>query len=65
MPKQKTNRGAAKRFRRTGGGAFKRASSHLSHLLTRKSSKRKRKLGSPAAVAKADVKHVRRLMPYA
>ncbi len=65
MPKQKSNRAAAKRFRRTGGGAFKRARSHLNHILTKKSSKRKRKLGAPAVVAKADVKHTRRLLPYA
>ena len=65
MPKQKTNRGAAKRLRRTGGGSFKRARSHINHLLTKKSSKRKRKLGSPATVAKADVENAKRLLPYA
>lgn len=65
MPKQKTNRGAAKRLRRTAGGSFKRARSHFSHILTKKSSKRKRKLGSPATVAKADVDNARRLLPYA
>lgn len=65
MPKQKTNRGAAKRLKRTGGGSFKRAQSHLNHILTKKSSKRKRKLGSPAVVAKADVRGARRLLPYA
>ncbi|WP_446831713.1 50S ribosomal protein L35 [Candidatus Foliamicus sp.] len=65
MPKQKSNRAAAKRFRRTGGGAFKRARSHLSHILTKKSSKRKRKLGSPAAVSKADTARAKRLLPYA
>ena len=64
MPKQKTNRGAAKRLNRTGGGAFKRAHSHLNHILTKKSSKRKRKLGLPATVAKADVESARRLLPY-
>ena len=44
MPKLKTNRGAAKRFRRTATG-YKCAQSHLNHILTKKSSKRKRKGG--------------------
>ncbi|MEA2080600.1 MAG: 50S ribosomal protein L35, partial [Pseudomonadota bacterium] len=42
MPKMKTNRGAAKRFRRTASGGFKRGQSHHRHILTKKSSKRKR-----------------------
>lgn len=41
MPKLKTNRGAAKRFRATGGGGFKRGQSHLNHILTKKSTDRK------------------------
>lgn len=64
MPKLKSNRGAAKRFRRTGKGGFKRAQSHLNHILTKKSSKRKRKLRATAQVAKRDVKSVRRMLPY-
>jgi large subunit ribosomal protein L35 len=64
MSKMKTNRGAAKRFRRTAKGGFKRAQSHLSHILTKKSSKRKRHLGSTEQVDAADVKSVRRLLPY-
>ena len=55
MPKMKTNRGAAKRFKKTGTGGFKRGQSHLRHILTKKSSKRKRQLGSPAQVHEADV----------
>lgn len=64
MPKMKTNRGAAKRFRRTGKGGFKRAQSHLNHILTKKSSKRKRHLGSIQQVDESDVKSVRRMLPY-
>lgn len=64
MPKMKTKRGAAKRFRAKGNGGFKRGQSHLRHILTKKSSKRKRHLGTPAQVAEPDVKGVRRLLPY-
>jgi large subunit ribosomal protein L35 len=64
MPKMKSNRGAAKRFRPKGNGGFKRGQSHLRHILTKKSSKRKRQLGSIKPVDDADVKGVRRLLPY-
>ncbi len=64
MPKLKSNRGAAKRFRAKGNGGFKRGQSHLRHILTKKSSKRKRQLGSIEPVADADVKAVRKLLPY-
>jgi len=64
MSKMKTNRGAAKRFRRTGKGGFKRAQSHLNHILTKKKSKRKRQLGLTEQVAESDVKSVRRMLPY-
>lgn len=64
MPKLKTNRGAAKRFRAKGNGGFKRRQSHLRHILTKKSSKRKRKLGSIEPIADADVKGVRKLLPF-
>ncbi|EGV50685.1 50S ribosomal protein L35 [endosymbiont of Riftia pachyptila (vent Ph05)] len=47
MPKIKTNRGAAKRFKRTASGSFKRNASHRRHILTKKSTKRKRHLRSP------------------
>ena len=63
MPKLKTKRGAAKRFRPKGNGGFKRGQSHLRHILTKKSSKRKRQLGTPAQVADSDVKGVRKLLP--
>ncbi len=63
MPKMKTNRGAAKRFLRTGKGRYKRAQSHLNHILTKKSSKRKRHLRAAAHVCEADLPGVRKLMP--
>jgi large subunit ribosomal protein L35 len=64
MSKMKTHRGAAKRFKKTGKGGFKRAQAHLNHILTKKKSKRKRQLGSTLQVAEADVKSVRRMLPY-
>ncbi|TDJ63804.1 MAG: 50S ribosomal protein L35 [Proteobacteria bacterium] len=65
MPKMKTNRGAAKRFRKTASGGFKRRHSHLRHILTTKSRKRKRHLGDGAMVHAADNALVKRLLPYA
>ena len=64
MPKMKSNRGAAKRFRATAKG-FKRGQSHKRHILTKKSAKRKRQLGETAMVAKQDVKSVKQMLPYA
>ena len=64
MPKMKTNRGAAKRFKKTGSGGFKRGQSHLRHILTKKRSKRKRQLGSPAHVHGSDLAMVRRMLPF-
>ncbi len=63
MPKLKSNRGAAKRFKRTASGGFKRAQSHLNHILTKKSTKRKRHLRPTLMVADADVGAVRRMLP--
>lgn len=65
MPKLKTNRGAAKRFRRSSGGGFKCSHSHLRHILTKKGTKRKRHLRSGDTIDKADAPMVRRLLPYA
>ena len=65
MPKMKTNRGAAKRFKRNAAGALKRGQSHRSHILTKKSTKRKRQLRCPAQVHKSDVAAARRMLPYA
>ena len=64
MPKMKTHRGAAKRFKATGSGHFKRGSGFRRHILTKKSTKRKRQLRSPAMVSAADKPSVRRLLPY-
>jgi large subunit ribosomal protein L35 len=64
MPKLKTNRAAAKRFSRTASGGFKRGQSSRRHILTKKSSKRKRLLRAPSQVDHADARGVRRLLPY-
>ena len=63
MPKMKTNRGAAKRFKTTSSGAVKRGQSHRRHILTKKSTKRKRQLRSPTMLHPADVASARRLLP--
>ncbi len=63
MSKLKTNRGAAKRFKRTGSGAFKRHQSHRRHILTKKSTKRKRQLRSPSMVHEVDAPMVARMLP--
>ncbi len=65
MPKMKTNRGAAKRFRTTGAGRIRRNKAFSSHILTKKSTKRKRNLRQSALIAEVDVKAVRRMLPYA
>ena len=64
MPKMKSVSGAAKRFKRTGSGSYKRKQSHLRHILTKKSSKRKRQLGAKLDVHENDVQLVRRMLPY-
>jgi large subunit ribosomal protein L35 len=64
MPKMKTNRGAAKRFRRTGSGKFKRAQSFRRHILTKKSTKRKRHLRDDAMVHDNDTRMLNRMLPY-
>lgn len=64
MPKIKTSRAAAKRFKRTSNGGFKRNQSHHRHILTKKSTKRKRHLRSHEVVAAADAPAVERMLPY-
>jgi large subunit ribosomal protein L35 len=64
MPKIKTNRGAAKRFRKTGTGKVRRNKAFTSHILTKKSTKRKRDLRQGTLVAKVDEKNISRLIPY-
>jgi len=61
MPKLKTNRGAAKRFKRTAKG-FKHAQSHKRHILTKKTTKRKRQLRGMAMVKKCDMLSVERML---
>ncbi len=62
MPKMKSNRGASKRFRVTSSGKIKRHSSHHSHILTKKSAKRKRKLREEKYVSKADAPRVHQMI---
>lgn len=64
MPKMKSNRGAAKRFIRGASGKFKHRQSHRSHILTKKSSKRKRQLRSIIAIHDHDQKAIARMLPY-
>lgn len=64
MPKMKTNRGAAKRFSRSASGKFKHRQSHRSHILTKKSTKRKRQLRSIIAVHDNDQKLIAKMLPY-
>ncbi|MFO7153422.1 MAG: 50S ribosomal protein L35 [Caldicoprobacter sp.] len=64
MPKIKTHRGAAKRFRLTKSGKVKRAKAFKSHLLTKKSSKRKRNLRKATYVAAVEAKKIKQLIPY-
>jgi large subunit ribosomal protein L35 len=65
MPKIKTNRAAAKRFRKTASGKFKAGHAFKSHILTKKSTKRKRGLRAPNQVRDCDTKRVTRMLPYA
>jgi large subunit ribosomal protein L35 len=62
MPKIRTSRSSAKRFKKTAGGKFKRSKAFKGHLLTGKTSKRKRGLRRAGLVDKADQKRVRRLL---
>ncbi len=64
MPKMKSKRGASKRFKATASG-FKRGQGFRSHILTKKSTKRKRQLRSPMQIHESDVAGVKRMLPYA
>ena len=64
MPKMKTNRGAAKRFRTSGSGKIVRNKAFSSHILTKKSTKRKRNLRKSALLDSANLKNVKRMLPY-
>jgi large subunit ribosomal protein L35 len=62
MPKMKTDRGAAKRFKITGSGKIMRRQAFRAHLLEKKSSTRTRRLAGDTAVSKGDLKQVKRLL---
>ncbi len=64
MPKLKTHRGAAKRFKSTASGRFKRGKAFTSHILTKKTTKRKRKLDTPTLISPQDHKKVQQMLPY-
>ena len=63
MPKMKTHRGAAKRFKKTGSGKIVRSKSNKQHILTKKSSKRKRNLRKSTIVARVDEKRLKQMLP--
>ena len=63
MPKMKSRRGAAKRIRKTGSGKLRRMRAFKSHILTKKSPKRKRRLRTATLASKADVRRVKRMLP--
>ena len=63
MPKMKTHRGAAKRFKKTGTGKIVRARANKQHILTKKSAKRKRKLRQSALIESVDSKRVKQMLP--
>ena len=64
MPKLKTHRGAAKRFKKTGTGKFLRAKAFKRHILTSKPTRRKRQMRGTVVVNAADVRKLRRMLPY-
>ena len=65
MPKMKTRKSAAKRFRKTAAGGFKHKSQGTRHILTKKSPKRKRRLRHRVSVSKTEVPRLKRMLPYA
>lgn len=64
MPKMKTNRGAAKRFKVTGTGKIVRSKAYSSHILTKKTTKRKRNLRKSDLVDDANLKGIKQILPY-
>jgi large subunit ribosomal protein L35 len=64
MPKLKTHKGAAKRFKKTGTGKVKRGQAKMRHILTSKDKKTKRKLGKSVLVSAGDLRKVKRMIPY-
>ena len=64
MPKIKTSRAAAKRFKKTGSGQLKRMKAYKSHILTKKSTKRKRNLRKATLVDHTNLKAMKKILPY-
>ena len=64
MPKVKTSRAAAKRFKKTGNGKLKRMKAYTSHILTKKSQKRKRNLRKATVAVPANAKVMKKILPY-
>ncbi|MEI3176155.1 MULTISPECIES: 50S ribosomal protein L35 [unclassified Candidatus Paralachnospira] len=64
MPKVKTSRAAAKRFKKTGNGKLKRMKAYKSHILTKKSQKRKRNLRKATVAVPANAKVMKKILPY-
>ncbi|HIP83443.1 MAG TPA: 50S ribosomal protein L35 [Desulfocapsa sulfexigens] len=64
MPKMKTKRGAAKRFKKNGSGKIKRSKAYTSHILTKKSTKRKRNLRKSGLVDPSNAPTIRKILPY-
>ena len=64
MPKIKTNRAAAKRFKKTGTGKLKRMKAYKSHILTKKTTKKKRELRNATIVDATNVKNMKKILPY-
>ncbi|MCI9053145.1 MAG: 50S ribosomal protein L35 [Lachnospiraceae bacterium] len=64
MPKIKTNRAAAKRFKKTGTGKLKRMKAYKSHILTKKTTKKKRELRKATIVDSTNVKNMKKILPY-
>jgi large subunit ribosomal protein L35 len=65
MPKMKTSRAAAKRFKKTGTGKLKRMKAYKSHILTKKTTKRKRNLRKATMADATNMKALKKVMPYA
>ena len=64
MPKMKTSRAAAKRFKKTGTGQLKRNKAYKSHILTKKTQKRKRNLRKATVLDQSNVKNMKKILPY-
>ncbi len=64
MPKMKTSKSAAKRFKKTGTGKLKRMKAYKSHILTKKSAKRKRNLRKSTIADATNVKNMKKILPY-